>query len=65
MKMIASAMLTVALSGISASALAEGKISIAQQFGIGYLTNSLSKKRGKKRGSILRLTGAPFPGRQA
>ena len=37
MTMIASAMLTVALSGISASALAEGKISIAQQFGIGYL----------------------------
>jgi NitT/TauT family transport system substrate-binding protein len=71
MKMIASAMLTVALSGISASALAEGKISIAQQFGIGYLIldvvrdQQLIEKEGKKRGSILRLTGAPFPGRQA
>jgi NitT/TauT family transport system substrate-binding protein len=54
MKMIASAMLTVALSGISASALAEGKISIAQQFGIGYLIldvvrdQQLIEKEGKK-----------------
>ena len=56
MKMIASAMLTVALSGISASALAEGKISIAQQFGIGYLIldvvrdQQLIEKEGKKEG---------------
>jgi NitT/TauT family transport system substrate-binding protein len=56
MKMIASAILTVALSGISASALAEGKISIAQQFGIGYLIldvvrdQQLIEKEGKKEG---------------
>ena len=45
-----------ALGGISQPALAEGNISIAQQFGIGYLildvTNGLSKKRVRKRGWI-------------
>lgn len=56
MKKVASAMLVVALSGISASALAEGKISIAQQFGIGYLIldvvrdQQLIEKEGKKEG---------------
>ncbi len=56
MKSVASAMLAVALSGISASALAEGKISIAQQFGIGYLIldvvrdQQLIEKEGKKEG---------------
>ena len=56
MKIVASAMLAVALSGISAQALAEGKISIAQQFGIGYLIldvvrdQQLIEKEGKKEG---------------
>jgi NitT/TauT family transport system substrate-binding protein len=56
MKTVASAMLAVALSGLSASALAEGKISIAQQFGIGYLIldvvrdQQLIEKEGKKEG---------------
>ncbi|WP_437891653.1 ABC transporter substrate-binding protein [Phytobacter sp. V91] len=54
--MVASTLLAVALSGISASALAEGKISIAQQFGIGYLIldvvrdQQLIEKEGKKEG---------------
>lgn len=56
MKTVASAMLAVALSGLSTSALAEGKISIAQQFGIGYLIldvvrdQQLIEKEGKKEG---------------
>lgn len=56
MKTVASAMLAVALSGLSAPALAEGKISIAQQFGIGYLIldvvrdQQLIEKEGKKEG---------------
>jgi NitT/TauT family transport system substrate-binding protein len=56
MKRVASAMLAVALSGLSTAALAEGKISIAQQFGIGYLIldvvrdQQLIEKEGKKEG---------------
>jgi NitT/TauT family transport system substrate-binding protein len=56
MKKVASAMLAIALSGISTAALAEGKISIAQQFGIGYLIldvvrdQQLIEKEGKKEG---------------
>ena len=56
MKRVTSAMLAVALSGLSTAALAEGKISIAQQFGIGYLIldvvrdQQLIEKEGKKEG---------------
>lgn len=56
MKRVASAMLAVALSGLSTATLAEGKISIAQQFGIGYLIldvvrdQQLIEKEGKKEG---------------
>ena len=53
---LAGALAIFTLSGVSHSVFAEGKISIAQQFGIGYLIldvvrdQQLIEKEGKKAG---------------
>ncbi len=56
--------LMLALIAAAGTAQAEGNISIAQQFGIGYLLldvvrdQQLIEKEGKKKGWILRWSGA-------
>lgn len=65
---------SVVIAGLLAGALtvpvtasAEGTISIAQQFGIGYLLldvvrdQHLIEEQGKKKVSILKSNGGPYP----